>query len=559
MFSEQATTRGLVYSGYDGSISPWGFGVIFSDLDDVGDPDVVAVGRSDFVVGIFENDGSGNFIDRSLSSGILPVDRQSAVVAGDYDGDALPDLYLVRYGQQNRLYRNLGGFQFQLRPFAGVDDLGRGLGCCWGDYDGDGLLDIHVANHTGEGGSTEGNTLYRNLGDGTFLDVTALVGVTNSHFTFQSVFFDMDRDGDADLYVGNGKGPGGYVANNLYENVGAGVLVDRTGVSGTEAYIDSMGIGVGDLDGNGYPDLYCTNIPFGNPLFLNQGNGTFVESSATAGVAAFHFGWSAQFLDFDRDARLDLHVCNWSTTDLLYRNPGVLPCDQVADAVGFGVGQLSTVSSTADVDLDGDVDVLIVPSYGPLKLYINEDPDPRNWLEVRLRSEACDNVHAVGATIDVTAASVTQTRGVRAGEGYKGQNELVQHFGLDDSEVVDSILVTWPGGATTTVLAVPANRRVTVTPTGIEMPEFVRGDANIDGGVDIADVIQTLGHLFFGLAVSCRVALDSNADLEIDISDPVTVLAHLFTGGAALPPPFPGCGSDTGAALALDCRRSNCP
>lgn len=543
-FTEEASVRGVDYVTNFGSIAPWGYGLSLADLDNDNDPDLITTGASDSMVGLFRNDGTGHFTDRTYTSGIGPTPHIVNVIAFDYDNDGDLDLFLVSWNQANRLYRNDGNFNFtNVTATSGLADLGLGVGSCAGDYDGDGWVDLYLTNHTGVAGSTQPNRLYRNNGNGTFTDVAGALGVAVTFSTFQTVMTDIDRDGDCDIYVSNGKGGAPfYRENNLYENVG-GTFIDRTFTAGTAAYIDSMGVGIGDFDGNGYMDLYCTNVPFGNPLFLNNTDGTFTEASIPTGTATYRFGWGAHFFDFDNDTLLDLHVCNWGLNDVLYRNTGTWPVVDVTAGLGLMPEEDSTSSAVGDLDGDGDLDLVVQQLDLPVRIFINHEGQERNWLKVKLIQPDL-NIFAIGATIDVTIGGTTLTREINAGHGYKSQNPSIQHFGLGSATLVDEISVIWPGGLITTYSSIAANQTVVLTPTGVMETTFVRGDANGDGGVDVSDAVSLLEHLFVFGSIPCRDAGDANDDGSLDISDAIYVLSYLFGGGATPAAPFPDCGAD---------------
>ncbi len=133
-FTEQAVERGLSYVVTQDS-TQFGAGVALIDLDGDGDPDCVLMGREDGVVGIYETDGAGHFVDRSLGSGIAASIWNSGVAAGDYDADGDLDLYISRFlGEHDSLYRNEGGFVFSdVSAAAGILPGGMGVGVAWGD------------------------------------------------------------------------------------------------------------------------------------------------------------------------------------------------------------------------------------------------------------------------------------------------------------------------------------------------------------------------------------------------------------------------------------------
>ncbi|MHC4910056.1 MAG: FG-GAP repeat domain-containing protein, partial [Planctomycetota bacterium] len=207
-FVDEAFVRGIDYVVTQGDWNEqFGCGVGLIDLDDDGDPDLVVTGREDGVVGVYENDGTGHFIDRSTTSGILPMDMPSGVVAGDYDRDGDRDIYITNYKTADVMLRNDGGFTFtDVTVEAGLGHTGAGCGASFNDYNGDGWIDLFVAARTSVVVAPEHDALYRNNGDGTFTDVAPRLGVDSDFPTFQPIFFDHDLDGDRDLYLSTDKG-----------------------------------------------------------------------------------------------------------------------------------------------------------------------------------------------------------------------------------------------------------------------------------------------------------------------------------------------------------------
>src|SRR5262245_58364088 len=401
-FTEEAVDRGLNYV-IANPLPPGlsGAGCGFADLDNDGDPDIIILGGVNGAIGLFENDGTGHFISRTNGSGLPVAANAPGFAAADYDGDGLVDIYITRMGLPNHLMHNLGGFQFvDTAAYAGVADPGPAMGACWGDYNGDGWLDLYVCNYKNAvpNTSTATNKLYRNNGDGTFTDTGATQGVNVSAYSFQAVWFDYDRDGDLDLYLSDDRGhlPPLFQANRLWRNDN-GTLVDVSAASGAGVALFSMGLACGDFDGNRYPDIYVTNIaiaqqPNGgiNPLLLNQGNGTFIEAAQIAGVANYLTSWGCIFFDFTNDSVQDLYVNNQFVPNTLFWILGAFPCTEVAAQVGVtgNVGK-SYCSAVADVDSDGDLDLLLNNLNFNVELFINHHADDRTrrWLEFTLLGE----------------------------------------------------------------------------------------------------------------------------------------------------------------------------
>ncbi|MFQ5463545.1 MAG: CRTAC1 family protein [Phycisphaerae bacterium] len=476
-FTEEAVTRGLVYvmQSWPQAYGHFGFGCGFADLDGDGDPDIVVIGGEDARVGVFENDGAGHFTDRAQDNGIPSLPQGSGFAAGDADGDGDLDLYFTQIGMPNVLVRNDGGFQFtEVTATSGVGDAAASESAFFGDFNGDGWLDLYVVNYRNLTEDSR-NRLYRNLGDGTFEDVAPVQGVDDAGYGFQAVWFDYDRDTDVDLYLSNDKGFNApFLANQLWRNDG-GQLVNVSEASGTDVGLFSMGMACGDFDGNGWPDLYCSNGPGGggmnNPLMLNQGDGTFVRSEAAWGVDNPFLSWGALFFDFDNDGRQDLYVNNAADPNTLYHQTGTLPVSEVAaEAMVTGNTGLSYSSAFADVDGDGDLDLLVANLNNNVQLSINHEGEQRHWIRCRLVGSG-HNTFAVGAGVSVRVADTWRFREVLAGgNGYKGQNELTVHVGLDSATMADEVVVQWPTGTTTVLHNVAADQTLTIYDPGSAVP-----------------------------------------------------------------------------------------
>lgn len=531
-FTEEAASRGLVIEG--GPLGSFGAGLAFADLDGDADPDVVAVSTSQGRIVVFENNGFGSFTQRSPGSDAALVRGASGVTAADYDADGDLDLYVSVWLDADVFLRNDGGFAFtDVTAQAGLGDRGAGAGCAWADYDDDGWLDLYVANRTGTdipggGTSPEPNRLYHNLGNGTFEEVAQTLGVDDQDsFTFQAAFFDYDRDGDQDIYIANDKGTTCFWTNELYENVG-GSFVTVSAPSGADVCVNGMCVAIGDFDANLYQDIYVSNSPEGNPLLLNQGDGTFVESGAEVGVASYWTAWGSVFFDHDNDGLMDLYVCNMGAPNRLYRSQGAWPVVDVAAQMGVDDPGASFCVAVADIDADGDLDLLMGSVGQPAHLYVNREGQKRNWARFRIAGIGA-NRFGVGARVDLTAGGSTQTRQLMAGGAYKTQNDLALHFGLGDATMIDRIDVTWPGGSVQRTLSGYHARK-----TWTLYPPDQLGDADRDGDVD-ADDLTALIRCMTGSGVGlvgpgCEM-LDMDGDGDVDQMDLALLLRRLVGVG----------------------------
>ncbi|NIM00362.1 MAG: CRTAC1 family protein, partial [Acidobacteria bacterium] len=332
----------------------------------------------------------------------------------DYDGDGDPDLYLVQgatkdapEGPPDRLYRNDGDDdgngvpEFEdVTSAAGLGDRNWGVGVAVADYDNDGDPDLYVTNWGP-------NRLYRNDGDGSFTDVAAGAGVGGADWSTSAAWTDADLDGDLDLYVTNyvdfgfdryparGEQPANAEPcvwrgveifcgprnlepspDRYYRNDGDpdgdGIpeFVEATEAAGLVPLEPAYGIAVRvlDADADGDDDIYVANDSVQNLLFVNQGDGSFVEESILAGLAYSERGTEQAGMgiavgDYDGDGRLDLAVTNFSHDhDTLYRNDGDLLFTDVSFPSGLGTASYFTLGwgiDFLDLDLDGWQDLFV--------------------------------------------------------------------------------------------------------------------------------------------------------------------------------------------------------
>jgi hypothetical protein len=493
-FTSEHSARGVLYNMMLSVPLPTpseGFGMAAADLDGDGDLDLVLLGRADGQVGVFENNGTGQFTNRSAASGIAATTLGRGVAAFDYDRDGDLDLYVAQYNQPSRLWRNDGQLRFSdVTAVAGLTLTAFANGCSVADYDGDGHLDLYLCTYA----TGVPNRLYRNRGDGTFEEVAAALGVASVGLAYQSVFSDYDRDGWPDLCISNDRGVGN-VPNQLFRNTQGG-FTDVGAASGLSVALCSMGVACADVDGNGRPDFYFTNVPdpapplFGvNPLMLAAPDGTFSQAQAAWGVENRFFSWGTLFLDVDNDGDLDLYVNNETAPNRLYLNAGAPPMADIAPAVAAaGTGGLSYVTVAGDLDGDGDLDLVQNNLAGAVRLYMNNEGSDRAWL--RLRVAGTGRVRdAIGASATLVARGpdgalrAPQWREVLCGgNGYLGQSETTLHFGVADAAAIESVEVRWPAGGGVRLL-----RNMPVRAGWTAYPPSRLGDVDGGGSVDASD------------------------------------------------------------------------
>jgi hypothetical protein len=460
---------------------------------------------------LYRNRGAGRFEDVTDKAGVGHPGWGMGVCVADADADGWPDLYVTVLGK-NRLYRNNHDGTFtDVAPRAGVTGGGWSAGCGFADYDRDGDLDLFVSRYVkidlgnlpefGKGKTCEyrgvavqcgprglpgeGDFLFRNEGDGTYVEVGEKAGVHDpkAYFGLGIAWFDPDADGWPDLYVGNDSTP-----NFLYMNQRNGTFKEvgfpmGVAVSDDGAEQGSMGVAIGDYDNSGRFGIHVTNFAEEyNALYRNEGT-HFVDASFRSKTAAASLplvGWGNAFFDYDNDGLLDLMAVNghvypqldqarlgasagYRQRRLLYHNRGDGTFDEVAARYGhvLTAERVSRGLAIGDLDDDGRLDVVLNDLDGSPQVLRNELPDPGRWLSVRLTGKG-KNTNAIGAVVTVKAGGRTQMRLVQSGTGYISQDDMRCHFGLGARAVADSVVVRWPDGTTTTLTNVKADQVVDV-------------------------------------------------------------------------------------------------
>ena len=344
-----------------------GRGVAVADIDADGDMDVLTTGFRR--ASLWVNDGQGKFEDEAVALGI---DRETSShsifpLFADYDGDADPDLLLLRLFGKSKLLRNDGGSFVDVTDQSGLHASEFAYTAALADYDNDGDLDVYVGSYGNARERTPANPIcstngepdqfFLNNGDGTFAEVTRQVGIVNHGWALASTFLDINEDGYSDLYVANDFG-----YNKTFVNNGDGTFSDHTWSSGAHDIGSSMSVSLLDYDADGDLDVCTsaiatnttwfqgpgtnyllarfirssqstfstlssvwklgTNLPShelnqlgykisqGNSLLRNDGDGTFSHVESDAGVNWAEWAWGAATEDFDCDGDVDMYVTN---------------------------------------------------------------------------------------------------------------------------------------------------------------------------------------------------------------------------------------------------------
>ena len=245
--------------------------------------------------------------------GLHTFDMCGGAIADDFDNDGYLDIVTSSWdpADQIRFFRNNQDGTFRERTEqAGLRGISGGLNLIQADYDNDGNVDIYVLRGAWlrERGRHP-NSLLRNNGDGTFTDVTFDAGLGETHYPSQTASWaDYDNDGDLDLYVGNETSRAIVAPNQLFRNNGNGTFTDVAASAGVMNHRFAKAVIWGDYNGDGLPDLYVSNSGGANRLYRNTGRGTFVDEARRLGVGRPRESFPAWFWDVDNDGVLDLYV-----------------------------------------------------------------------------------------------------------------------------------------------------------------------------------------------------------------------------------------------------------
>ena len=452
---------------------------------------------------LFRNDGHGHFTDVTAGSGLDVSLYGMGVAAGDFDNDGLVDLFITAVGG-NRLYQNLGGGKFSDVTLDSGVGGGEGWSTCaaWLDYDNDGRLDLFVGNYVqwskeidlkvgfkidgtrrayGQPTSFSGAfpQLFHNDGGGTFSDVSARSGVQVKNpstgvpvaKTLGVAPVDLNGDGWMDLIVANDT-----VQNFVFTNAGNGTFREIGAISGVAFDANGQTRGAMGIDVARYRNDDTLGVAIGN--FANEMTALYVsrkhsclftdeaigEGVGPASRLLLKFG--VFFFDYDLDGRLDLLSCNGHLDEdivKLQRSQSYAQPAQLFWNAGAGSGACFLVvpeaksggdlrrpivgrgSAFADMDGDGDLDVVLTQTGGPPLLLRNDQTLGHHWLRLKLVGTR-SNRDAIGAWVKVSAGGVTQVRQVMPTRSYLSQSELPLTFGLGKELKVDDVQITWPGG-----------------------------------------------------------------------------------------------------------------
>jgi enediyne biosynthesis protein E4 len=490
-----------------------GPGCAFIDYDNDGFPDILLVNGQDWpghpqgvsTLKLYHNNRNGAFTDVTAAAGLAVSMYGMGAAVGDYDNDGFDDVFVTALGQSRLFHNNGNGTFTDVTASAGLGGINEfSTSAAWVDYDRDGKLDLLVANYvqwtpqtdirctldgvhksycTPESYKGSSARLWHNLGNGKFEDVTKKAGLYDPTSKGLGIaVLDYNGDGWPDLLIANDTQP-----NKLYLNNANGTFTEKAipaGIAFSEDGVARAGMGVdaADYDRSGRPSLIISN--FSNQmmsLYHNEGNGLFVDEAPRSSVgraSLLTLGFACFFFDYDLDGWPDIFVANghldsdieriqkrisYRQPPHLFRNLGNGKFDEVTTTAGasFSAPRVARGAAYADIDNDGDLDLLVTTNAGPALLFRNDGGNQNHALRIKLRGTT-SNRDGIGAVVRIEYAGGKQWQMLRSGSSYLSQSELVLTFGLGDKTMVQAVRVEWPSGQKDQLTNVSAEQTITL-------------------------------------------------------------------------------------------------
>lgn len=502
-----------------------GSGLAVGDYDADGRPDIFVVCKTG-ENHLFHNLGAFKFEDVTAKAGVagpLGAWKQGATWT-DVNNDGRLDLYVCRFGAANLLYVNQGDGTFKEeagpRGLAVIDSSSQ---AAFADYDRDGFLDVYLQTNVLDGEARpngQRDYLFHNRGDGTFTNVTDRAGISGETQGHSATWWDYNNDGWPDLYIANDfKDP-----DQLYRNNGDGTFVNVLSWVVPHTPHSSMGADLGDVNNDGHLDFLVADMAatsryrdhrgmakvraglpeadsnpgaapqyMRNALFLNTGASHMLEGAFLTGLDATDWTWSVRLEDLDNDGWLDpyfttgmvreLHHVDLlnglqkiesisertrlvkaspplAESNLVFRNQGDLRFENVSAAWGLDQPGVSFGAAFGDLDGDGDLDLVFSNFEGDVTVCRN-DAATGHRVAFDLRGTV-SNHFGIGAVLRIETAAGIQVRPLVLARGYLSSSEPMVHFGLGEMDTIRRLTVQWPSGLVQTVENLPADRRYTV-------------------------------------------------------------------------------------------------
>ncbi|MBS0263202.1 MAG: CRTAC1 family protein [Planctomycetes bacterium] len=513
-FQDVAVDSGVAWTQQNGEeaglftiLESFGAGCAIDDYDGDGRPDLLFAGGGQFAEGprilprpmeLFRQVGHWKFEPVAEQAGLRPVRHyHHGMWMADLDEDGFADLLITGWGGL-QLFHNQGDGTFvDVSDSSGLSDSLWSLAAGWGDFNQDQVLDLFVGHYvdwslTNNPVCTDTRRNLRNIcdptvfqglpctvylgnGDGTFREASAELGMQEIGKTLGVIVTDLNGDQRPDVYVANDTLP-----NQLYVSQPSGpyrdmALEDGVALGELGTADGSMGVDVGDLDGDGQLDIWVANYENQSFAFYrNRGHDMFHHASHAFGVSAVGaeaVGFGTILCDVDGDGRQDIFCANghvWSPTipmerrqfPYLFWNEGGTRLKNLAPQLGgyFAQRHLGRGAAAGDLDGNGTPDLVVTHTNEPVAVLRNETKIP-HWLAVRLVGRASPR-SAIGARVDLFANGRQQVGIVKGGGSYLSTSDRELLFGLGTEARVERLVVHWPSGQRTELTDLPAGQRL---------------------------------------------------------------------------------------------------
>ena len=492
VFNDVSHNAGLCYdttiSSLDGTTARVSGGIAVSDYNADGRMDIYVTQGRNNLGKLFSLQADGSFSDTTKQAGITSLSAGHGGAFIDINLDGLPDLLSIQEPPSVvQVFANNGDGSFtDISETTGLQLTKPTLSVAAGDHDLDGDLDLFFTHWDPINKQDRWEYFWQNQGAGNFIDVSDIVDIgtftpavkgdepqLRYEYSFTPVFADFNDDRFPDILLSADYGNSKVLVNNAgtgYVDYTPPTINDRSGMGATVADYDNDG----DLDwyvsaiGDTREEFLFIGLLNGSRLYQNDGDGNYTNVTKAAGVTQTYWGWGTCFADFNNDGFQDIFTVNgydgWTEEQSVNRSYARFNDDRAVLFINNGDSTFTErgvemgITHTAmgrglvchDYDRDGDLDMLIANSGKSPSLFRNNRfADGNNFLNIQLKGSRL-NPQAVGAQIFITVNGKQQMRELQLGNNYVSQSPVEAHFGIADNQVIEKVLIVWPGLASET-------------------------------------------------------------------------------------------------------------
>ncbi len=400
--------------------------------------DIVTVGSSAVSVFAQKADGTG-FTTNNYPLTVNYTPGWS-IAAGDFDHNGYNDLALGNGSRVSVVKAAAEGAGYTITEYPQSIFTQR---TNFVDIDNDGNLDLWACHDVAQ------SHAYRNDGNGNLLFDISLMNTLAVGGNYQSQWADLNNDGKIDMYLSKcrGSAPSGdpQRINLYYKNNGDGTFTEDGAAAGINDGAQSWASAIEDYDNDGDMDIMLSNISDTNKFYRNNGDGTFTDIFASSGIAAQVGSWEIQAGDFNNDGWIDFF---WQNAKEMYLNNG--------DMTFTGYDMNFNEGAVGDLNHDGFLDI----QFGNI-VYMNV-PNENNWITINLEGIQ-SNYNGIGARVEIYGSWGKQIRDIKSGHGFSHQSTMNAHFGIGTANSIDKIVVKWPSGVEDTIENPSINTATKVT------------------------------------------------------------------------------------------------